>query len=88
MELTKPNVLSINLTESEKASIENTINIVKQLRDALLDNNFNCIEIDEWRKYVGPSHADLEYLHKEDLEYLAKLLSKLLVEDIIMKVEV
>ena len=87
MELTKPNVLSIKFNEAERAGLEMADKLVLSLKDALIDNNMNCIEVDEWSKYTGRTN-DVEHLYKEDLELLHKLLHRLLVEDIIMKVEV
>ena len=86
MELTKPNVLSIKFNEVEKASLEMADKLVLSLKDALIDNNMNCIEVDEWSKYTDRLDS-LEYIDKEELEWLHKYLHRLLVEDITMKVK-
>lgn len=87
MELTKPNILSIEFNKNERDSLEMVDKLVLSLKDALIDNNMNCIVVDEWSKYTGNTN-DVEHLYKDDLELLHSLLHKLLVEDIRMKVEV
>ena len=87
MELTKPNILNIEFNEAERASLEMTDKLILSLRDALINNNMNCIEVDEWSKYTD-SYDSLEYIDKEELEWLHRYLHRLLVEDIIMKVKV